>query len=353
MAQRRDQDGPLDDFGNIRDPFDDQGYEAPAAPNYDDGMGGTIGFTDPSVRAPDPSQPPPSPQPTGTGGAPSGNYDDNAILAQVGQWAQMPGADPSLSADPQYWLRAIKSRDGLNAGNLQYWQDASVGPSAFFNNPNREGGAPGGAQAPAPSAGGSSGGGGGLDLRALLTQLLMGRPDNGSTAIRNANQARLSAMMDDYGRPVTADDPLIHNASDAYQGDIQRSIASFREQAAERAHAQGVGTGAFDAQIGNAVQAGGRAAGKFTTDLIGQETNTRRSLLAQALGQSSSLADSADNADLRNRSLDLSSILGQEGVDNQEQSISNDDNHFYDNLASTQASHANDLDTILQELLLS
>ncbi len=72
--------------------------------------------------------------------APTGPMDDAAILAQIQKWGAMPGADPSLANDPQYWLTQIKAKGGLNPSNLQYWQDASVGPTAFFNNPNREGG---------------------------------------------------------------------------------------------------------------------------------------------------------------------------------------------------------------------
>jgi hypothetical protein len=63
------------------------------------------------------------------------------LRAQIAQWASMPGADPSLKNDPEYWVNAINSRGGLNAGNTQYWQDASVGPNAFYMNPGREGGA--------------------------------------------------------------------------------------------------------------------------------------------------------------------------------------------------------------------
>ncbi len=68
--------------------------------------------------------------------------------AQIAEWAAMPGADPSLASDPGYWERRINETGGLNDSNRQYWQNASVGPTAFFNNPNREGGS-----ASAPSAG--------------------------------------------------------------------------------------------------------------------------------------------------------------------------------------------------------
>lgn len=100
------------------------------------------------TRAAAPAQPA---QVTGVGG------DDASILAQIAQWAGMPGADPSLRNDPNYWLGAIKGRGGLNAGNLQFWQDASVGPTAFFNNPNREQGNAG-ASNPYAATGGNPGG---------------------------------------------------------------------------------------------------------------------------------------------------------------------------------------------------
>lgn len=370
MARKSDSDGGFDQFGNLSDPT--QNWWDPPTPDPTQtggGSGSGQGVTDPSVKSatpPDPNSPEEIARLNGIYGpggtamtrpSPTATWDpqkeawnpettpttttgggDADLRAQIAKWAAMQGADPSLSGNPDYWVDAINKRGGLNAGNTQYWQDASVGPNAFFNNPGREG-------TSAPPAAGGGGATSGGNLRDLLTQLIMGGKDPASTQQRQALQDRLNGMMDAYGKPVTADDPLIHNASDAYGGDVQRSIASFREQAAERAHAQGVPTGAFDAQIGNAVQAGGRATGKFTTDLIGQETNTRRNLLAQAMGQSASLANDSDNTALRGKSLDLSSILGQEGVDNQ-------DSQFYDNLTSNMSSHANDLDTILQELLL-
>jgi len=70
-----------------------------------------------------------------------GGGDVRAFIAQL---AGMPGADPSLANDPGYWENAINSRGGLTDANRQYWQDAAVGPTAFFNNPNRESGGGGG-----------------------------------------------------------------------------------------------------------------------------------------------------------------------------------------------------------------
>lgn len=61
------------------------------------------------------------------------------LRAQIAKWAAMPGADPSLVNDPDYWVRTITAKGGIDdPSKLKYWQDAAVGPTAFFNNPNRE-----------------------------------------------------------------------------------------------------------------------------------------------------------------------------------------------------------------------
>jgi hypothetical protein len=83
--------------------------------------------------------------------------DRGAIAAWFKQMGSMPGADPSLAANPDYWAGRAIDTGGLNSSNSQYWQDASVGPTAFFNNPGRESGGsianPGNYKAPAPFTG--------------------------------------------------------------------------------------------------------------------------------------------------------------------------------------------------------
>lgn len=65
--------------------------------------------------------------------------DPNVIKAWIAKWAAMPDADPSLGADPDYWVKAILARGGLGHSNTDYWMKAGVGPTAFFRNPGREG----------------------------------------------------------------------------------------------------------------------------------------------------------------------------------------------------------------------
>lgn len=126
---------PTQDLGN--------GVTQTAAPGYHFENGNLV-KDDPNYGKPGFPGGPPLPDtvqyPNGAPNGSAGRMDEAAIRSQIAQWAAMPGADPSLSNDPDYWVKAITSRGGLGADNTQYWQNASVGPTAFFNNPNRESG---------------------------------------------------------------------------------------------------------------------------------------------------------------------------------------------------------------------
>lgn len=52
--------------------------------------------------------------------------DDTYINSMIGQWANLPGADPSLRSDPGYWNRRIQETGGLGPDNEAYWQDMGL-----------------------------------------------------------------------------------------------------------------------------------------------------------------------------------------------------------------------------------
>lgn len=301
---------------------------------------------------------------------------DADMRAQIAKWAAMPGADPSLAADPDYWVKAITAKGGLNAGNTQYWQDASVGPTAFFNNPNRESGS-----GPTAGGGSSGSGGSGSKLSDFLMQLLSKGGGNNTDPARSALMGRLNSLMDQYSQPVTADDPTIKASTDAYTGQVGRSVNRFKKTAAERAYAEGVPSGAFDSQIGNAEMSGGRAVGDMQTQLMRDEMLSRRTSLMNTLQSAGSLLSAQDQADIQNkianmdavlksagidvsnRGLDIQSQLGNKGLDiqellgkltagNQSKSIDNQNGQFYDKLGADEADTGSSLDSILSSLLL-
>lgn len=118
--------------------------EAGAVDNWLRGLGGNIAgiqqaiFNSPEAVAFRGRTPAP-PSQSGPQGLSGRTSDPNVIRQYVTQWAGMPGADPSLSNDPEYWVRRIIETGGLGPDNTSYWQNASVGDSAFFRNPGREG----------------------------------------------------------------------------------------------------------------------------------------------------------------------------------------------------------------------
>jgi hypothetical protein len=50
------------------------------------------------------------------------------LLAMIGEMAKMPGANPSLARDPEYWLKRITETGGLGADNLAYWRGMAMRP---------------------------------------------------------------------------------------------------------------------------------------------------------------------------------------------------------------------------------
>lgn len=123
-------DYPIDQSGGGGDWFTQQIAATPAS-----GMPNPY-FGNPGHVPTDPTQAVTAPPTVENGGVKTGAGDP--LREQIAKWAAMPGADPSLASNPDYWVKAISDRGGLTDANRQYWQDASVGPTAFFNHPERE-----------------------------------------------------------------------------------------------------------------------------------------------------------------------------------------------------------------------
>lgn len=338
-----------DEFGN---PVDDLEEPGPAA-SRDALTGGIQGITDPPVRSdpagetptapgapasgsvgagipwnPGASQPSsapagqhwdanmanfvpdaaPTPTPGGQVGSAGGGND--ALLAQIAQWASMPGADPSLASNPNYWVDAISSRGGLTDANRQYWQDAGVGPSAFFRNPNREGGGAQPAAAAAPAAPAQGGGGGSVG------------PNSGTNAYNEQMRQILLQQIRGLSAPTTAEDPEVAPAIGAFNTQSQRDQATNRDALAERFYAQGdngsaLNSGGFNTSVQQGLEksAGDRA--NFTGSTILAVAQQKRSQLMQMLqtATQAGLTDAAQQIQAKIAELDAN--LRQQGISNQ------------------------------------
>lgn len=164
---------------------------------------------------------------------------------------------------------------------------------------------------PSPYTGPPASGGG--ELESLLSSLLSS--NRARSDARNQMWGRINPLLDEYSRPVTGQDPNIQRQVSSYQGQTDRAIRNYREFAAERAHAQGIPTGAFESQIGNAINTGGRAVGDLETSLIQDETKNRRASLSDILSQSMGFLSNEENMGLQERMKAIDASLGKMGID--------------------------------------
>lgn len=223
---------------------------------------------------------------------------------------------------------------------------------------------------PAPPAPPPAGGGGGAappspyNLNDILMKLL-GRAGNQGPNMdwRNSIWATLQGKIGEYSKPVDPNDPAIKNSTNAFRGQVDRSVNNFRETAAQRAYAEGVGSGSFDASLGNAESAGGRAVGGLESDLMRDELSQKRAGLSDILGKSMGFISATEAQDLNDRIASIDEALkstelannlslGQGGLALQGRGQDLANQHFYDDLAQRRAESAAALDKLLQQLLL-
>lgn len=302
--------------------------------------------------------------------------------------------DPNHHSDPSYW-QALYTKDpeyafrrmmGEGAGG----RDAATQGQWAGGDPNAEDFSKTG------TTGTAGAGGTGLNdqLSSFLTQLLQQQAGYQSTAGQQRADllSQIKGLIGTYSAPVSATDPIIKAQSDAYEGQTNRALDNFRQMAAERAHAEGTSSGAFDSQLGNAQMAAGRSVGDFTSSLMGTELNNRRQALSDMLGKGFGLLSEQDQNDLQSRistidsalsaiglsntnqvanrgldlqgrGLDLQKLLGLTGLDVQKtlglgqlqlgnKTADNQNTQFYDTLTNNMGQYSNNLSNILASLLL-
>lgn len=303
------------------DPADPFRVDNPEDPQAKDGTTDFTARNRTTVGQPNPVvTPPPSTGPTKPGG---GNINDPAYLdSLLSYYGSQPGVNPSVKNDPGYWKQAVSS--GRFNGDENYLIQrffqpegpAEGGTGQTGTNTNQPPPPPGTNTGPssdpfASPTGDSSG------LSGFLANLLAQQASSRSTvnAQRQSVLDRLNKLADSYSTPVTADDPIISGPTQAYTGQVNRSVNDFRKTAAERAYAEGVPTGAFDSQIGESEMSGGRAIGDFQSELMQNELVSRRQNLMDTLNSSASVLNSQDTSDLQNRIASIDSILESRGLD--------------------------------------
>lgn len=324
----------------------DTSYDYPYYPEGEQGQSPTPVDQGPDNFPNTPGTPGPSPTPIGGGQDWSGPWDE----AKVNSYYASRGVTPNATS-PAYWVGK--------------WGEWGQTDPAYFMDRLSHADEFGGGGAAEPGGGGNRGN---PALSNMLTRLLSSIGGQRTNPFRDTIRTKLSSLMDEYSRPVTAEDPIIAGQTQAYEGKTNRAIQDYREMAAERAHAEGTTTGAFDSQIGNAIMAGGRAKGDFQSQLMGDELKNRRSALSDVLSQSQGSLNQEESSqiqremaaidgvlrsmglDTQNRGLDIQQELGEGSLANQRTGMANQDDQFYDKLSADQGNEDSQIDQILLAL---
>lgn len=376
----------IDDFGNLD--YTDPTFQAPSptnkAPADFQGPGGLDGNGNPATTGGDKPPQPSTPPPDGFQYVWDGNQWNWAPIGNVASDPGAAGGDPLSNPNQPPSAAAAGFNWQFTNGQWVYSPNASSSPSA-----------------PAPSTGGGSRAGGGGNpapspstpnpaappttgnqtnpaLLALIGQLLSGQSSSNNNPLRASLSSSIQGLLSKYSADPTANDPSLAPQIDAYGSQVDRSMQQFREQAAERAHAEGVPSGAFDSQIGGALTSAGGAKASYAADTVGKELQNRRQALQSVLTSGAGLLGEQDTNDANTRiasidatlkamGLDVTAqgnantfALGKTGLDNQltlgqgQLSLGNknsdqQNSQFYDNLTNTMGTN----NSLINEILLS
>lgn len=212
----------------------------------------------------------------------NGNRNDDAyISSMISQWANLPGADPTLRSDPAYWMRRIKETGGLGPDNETYWRD--MGLYNYRRSP-------------------TSGGGSGSAPGAV----------SGFTAeIRKKLMERLGQLEKPFDPNA---DPSIQASMQGARLESDRSQEALRKALSERLYAQGTVQG--DQVRQGEQQSAERAAvglGSMRAQLIQRELQSRREEAQGLLQQALSSGDAETARQIQLYMADLDARLRREG----------------------------------------
>ena len=128
--------------------------------------------------------------------------------------------------------------------------------------------------------------------------------------------------------PVSANDPDVRPAIDAYRTASQRGLAQERNAIAERMNQQGLAnSGAMDTATQNAMENAGTQQAQFAGNLVAQQALARRNQIADMLRVGAGVMSADDQRALQLQLAQLDAGLRQ-------QTITNQNSQFYDQLGT-------------------
>lgn len=185
--------------------------------------------------------------PTGAGNGPYDYNTDQGILSQLAAWSKLPGANPSLANDPNYWLGRIKATGGLRADNLDYWKGRGLTPE----------GPPEGAT---PST-------------------------SQSSPFLDTFRSGLLSRLQQLQQPTDPNSSAIAGPTAAYNLSADRGLAKTKQAQAEAAYAgHSLNTGGYQQAQTQADEQAAADKANFSGNLVNTAEQQRQSRLDQLLG---------------------------------------------------------------------
>jgi hypothetical protein len=245
-------------------------------------------------------------------------------LQQLGYTAQLGPADMYGRIDSMY-INGQFTRIFDSSGNWEFVPDD--GNWSAWGGPGDGGGGGGAGGAGGTGGAGTPGAGtGGADLQGLLAQMLAGQDTNRQGQFFD----QLQGYIDQYGRPVTPDDPIIKAQTDAFRAQQTRGAEQGQAKLAEANAYKGTPTGTRDAGTQAGYEAAALNTGNFQANQMFQEQTQRRSALQNILSLYGGQLTAEQTRQLQSEIAAIDATLRNQGLVNQNA-------QFYDQLGLTAA----------------
>lgn len=162
-------------------------------------------------------------------------------------------------------------------------------------------------------------------------------------AWRNQMRGNIMTQYDKAAAPVDPNDPIMSRARQVHDAAGQRSFNAGREAMAARGAMGGTPTGASDAYLQSSSENLAKDQAGYESDLYMNEVDKRRQQIGQLLGLGSGVLTADENRMLQEKmgtldsqmkqlGMSTNAFLSGTGLDQNQQSIGNQNNQFYDKM---------------------
>ena len=184
-----------------------------------------------------------------------------------------------------------------------------------------------------------------------VMQMATGMPASAASRIASAAKAAgtkisetILARLAQAGNLPGFNDPAIKAQLDSYNAQQERQLRQGQGRLAERAYAQGLPAGFYDAQLAGSTREAAESAGEYGAQLVGAQIEQQRDEILSLLQLGAGLMTGQEEMELRALLAQLNAELAREG-------LAQSSMQFYDDLRFRSGSHEADLNQRYLEFL--